>query len=80
VHVSGHLSYNWMSRGVYLRRRVVELANYVRKTPRCPRCVHLLLTLYTHFDICDDAFLGRMSSLAGHDGTKFAFVNVFHVQ
>jgi hypothetical protein len=58
----------------------VALANYVGKTPRCPRCVHLLLILYIHFEICNDAGLGPMSNLAGHEGPKFTFVKVFHVQ
>jgi hypothetical protein len=31
------------------------------------------------FDICNDACMGPMSSLAGHEGPKFAFVKVFHV-
>jgi hypothetical protein len=58
----------------------VALANYMGKTPMCPLCVHLLLMLYIHFNICKDAWLGPMSIQAGHEGPKFAFVKVFHVQ
>jgi hypothetical protein len=58
----------------------MALANYEGKTQRCPQCVRLLLMLYMHFEICNDAFLGLMSSLAVHEGPKFAFVKVFYVQ
>jgi hypothetical protein len=58
----------------------VASANCVGKTQRCTQCVHLLLMLYTHFYICNDVFLGPMSILTGHEGPKFAFVKVFHVQ
>jgi hypothetical protein len=61
-------------------RRVVALVNYEVKTSRCPRYVHLLLMLYIYIDICNDAWLGPLSSLAGHEVPKFAFVAVFHVQ
>jgi hypothetical protein len=39
-----------------------------------------MLMLCIHFDICNDALRGLMSSLVGHAGPKFAFVKVFHVQ
>jgi hypothetical protein len=58
----------------------LALANCEGKTPRCPRCVHLLLMLCINFDICNDALWGLMNSLVGHEGPKFAFVKVFHVQ
>jgi hypothetical protein len=61
-------------------RRVVALSNYVGKTPRCPRCVRLLLMLYIRFDIFNYALLVPIISLDGHEGPKFAFVKVFHVQ
>jgi hypothetical protein len=58
----------------------VALVNCEGKTIRCPRCIHLLLMLCIYFDICIDALRGLMSSLVGHEGPKFAFVKVFHVQ
>jgi hypothetical protein len=36
--------------------------------------------LYIHFDICNYAWLGPVSSLDGHEGPKFVLVKVFHVQ
>jgi hypothetical protein len=58
----------------------VALANCEGNTSKCPRCVHLMLMLCIHFDICNDALLGLMRGLAGHEGPKFAFVKVFHAQ
>jgi hypothetical protein len=34
--------------------------------------------LYVHFDMCNDALLGLMSSLAGHEGAKVAFLKGFY--
>jgi hypothetical protein len=58
----------------------VALANCEGKTPRCPLCVHLLLISFIHLDIFNDALRGLVSSLVGHEGPKFTFVKVFHVQ
>jgi hypothetical protein len=59
---------------------ICGIGELCRKNSKVSTMRSLAFDVMYKFDICNDELLGPMSSLAGHEGPKLAFVNFFHVQ